>query len=356
MNHSFDASSETDVRPNSKQSKLLETLIDNIIESLQDKSCKPKVRDALLAIKLQQQVNKTSEAEKTFWDMIDDIRTSEMSEPVSLEAQILRTISSLEQEVKNGVLPVKTITDAFNKDRYEQTCLTSQRMSGLLSKMGFTMVRAANGARAIIWDDHRIFAPPDKIPCICPSGEKKHKESGNDSTTPLCVSPLIGGERKVSPPDKGDLGGYDRNAAPDEESKDLRFTIPGPSVCPSDPKSLALSPSDVEDQQDRKSGGKRILPRGSLRTGHGNLKADSKTPLCVSPLIRGERKVSPPDEEKTHQEGLIQTGKGNKKSDSKTPLCISPLIGGERKKKSTEKRGSGRSRFAPASPPWSGFG
>lgn len=258
MNHPIDTGPETDARTNSKQLKLLETLIDNIIERLQDKSCKPKVRDALLAIKLTQQVAKTSEAEGIFWDMIDDIRNSELSEPVSLEAQIRRTIIGLEDRVKNGILPIKVITEAFNQNRSEQTRLTPKRMSGLLSTMGFTRVRASNGARAIIWDDNLIFAPPEKVASsICSQEKRKHGKSEGDSINPLCISPPIREETTGSPPDiedpqgrrsigkqihpeehqrvvlspltskirkKGDLGGYDQSPAP-TGNRDCRGVI-----------------------------------------------------------------------------------------------------------------------------------
>jgi hypothetical protein len=158
--------------------KLLETLIDKIIKGLEDNSCRPKIRDALLAIKLKQDVAKVSEAEQIFWELIDDIRNSELSQPISLEAQIQRTILSLTHQVKNGILPVKIITDAFNQGRFEQARLTCRRMSGLLSAMGFTKVRASNGARAIIWDDNRLFAPPDKG--VYPEGDL----GGHDENVP----------------------------------------------------------------------------------------------------------------------------------------------------------------------------
>ncbi len=163
MNHPIDYEPETQPRQDSKYLKLLEVLIDNIIESLQDKSCKPKVRDALMAIQLREKVAKTSEAEQIFWDMIDDIRNSELSQPTSLETQIQETIFSLKDQVKNGILPVKSITDAFNQDRSQQTRLTYRRMGTLLSAMGFTKARTPNGCFAIIWDDKLLtICPPDQ--------------------------------------------------------------------------------------------------------------------------------------------------------------------------------------------------
>ena len=157
MNHPIDSDPAISRTDDSKHLKLLETLIDKIIERLHDNSCQPKIRDALKAIKLKQEVAKTSEAEKMFWELIGSIRTSELSklypEPTSLEVQIQETILGLKDRVKNGILPLKTITDAFNQARSEQGRLTCHRMAPLLSTMGFTRAKTPNGCSAIIWDD-----------------------------------------------------------------------------------------------------------------------------------------------------------------------------------------------------------
>ena len=157
MNHPIDSDPAISRTEDSKHLKLLETLIDKIIERLDDNSCRPKIRDALEAIKLKQDVVKTSEAEKMFWEEIEAIRRCELRklypEPTSLELQIQETILALKDLVKNGILPLKTITDAFNQARSKQGRLTYRRMSRLLSAMGFTKAKTPNGCSAIIWDD-----------------------------------------------------------------------------------------------------------------------------------------------------------------------------------------------------------
>jgi hypothetical protein len=172
MNHPIDPDPETHPRvdlelcrsEDSKHLKLLETLIDNIIKRLEENSCQPKIRDALIAIKLKQDVVKTSEAEKIFWEEIEAIRRCELPklypEPTNLEVQIQETILGLKDLVKNGILPVKTITDAFNQSRFEQARLTYHRMGRLLSAMGFTKARTPNGSAAIIWDDDLPYVSP----------------------------------------------------------------------------------------------------------------------------------------------------------------------------------------------------
>jgi hypothetical protein len=77
--------------------KLVEILIDKIIKRLEENSFQPKVQDALKAIQLKQKLVKTSEAEKTFWQQIDDISRSEQlriknleSKTENLQAQILK--------------------------------------------------------------------------------------------------------------------------------------------------------------------------------------------------------------------------------------------------------------------------
>jgi hypothetical protein len=145
----------------SKHLKLLETLIDKILKRLEDDSCQPKIRDALLAIQLRQKAVETSEAEKIFWDEIEAIRNEELPklypDPNSLEYQIKETILGLKDLVKNGILPLKTITKAFNQDRSEQARLTHRRMGRLLSDMGFTKAKTPNGCSAIIWNDKLLF-------------------------------------------------------------------------------------------------------------------------------------------------------------------------------------------------------
>jgi hypothetical protein len=142
--------------------KLVEILIDKIIKRLEENSFEPKVQDALKAIQLKQKLVKTSEPEKTFWQLIDNISTSEQqrlknleSKTENLRAQILRTIIRLQYEVKNGMLPVKTITDAYNQEKSEECHLTYQRIGRLLSTMGFQKARAKNNS-AILWNEEQI--------------------------------------------------------------------------------------------------------------------------------------------------------------------------------------------------------
>ena len=144
--------------------KLLEILIQKIIEKLEQNSYEPRVQDALKAIQLKQKLVKTSEAEKMFWQEIDDIRTSELerlenleSKTENLQARILRTIIRLKYEVKNGMLPVKTITDAFNQGKSKESQLTYSRLGRLLSAMGFRKTKTSNGSSAILWDDQLLL-------------------------------------------------------------------------------------------------------------------------------------------------------------------------------------------------------
>ena len=158
-------------RDEPKDLRLLEILIDKTIKRLEENSCEPKIQDALKAILLKQKVAKTSEAEQTFWQLIEDIK-SEVPEPIDpnrLEAQILKTILGLKDQVKNGILPVKTITDTFNQEKLKENQspdsefqLTYPRIGRILSTMGFTKAKTGSGASAIIWDEDFIFS-------LCPS-------------------------------------------------------------------------------------------------------------------------------------------------------------------------------------------
>jgi len=149
-------------REERKALKLVEILIDKIIKRLEENSFEPKVQDALKAIQLRQKLVKTSEAEEMFWQAIDDISQSEQlriknleSQTENLQAQILKNIMRLKYEVKNGMLSVKTITDALNQGKSRECQLTYQRIGRLLSTMGFQKARAGNNS-AILWDEEKI--------------------------------------------------------------------------------------------------------------------------------------------------------------------------------------------------------
>jgi hypothetical protein len=182
-----------------KDLKLLEILIDKIIERLEDNTCQPKIQDALKAIQLKQKVAPVSEAEKTFWDLIEEIKSSELPEPYpesikpnSLESQILKTILGLKDQVKNGILPVKTITDAFNQERSKKSQsqdpafrLTYPRIGRILSVMGFRKARTGRGASAIVWDEDFIFSlsPPQETESAIGDDSKEIKPSSEPSET-----------------------------------------------------------------------------------------------------------------------------------------------------------------------------
>jgi hypothetical protein len=141
-------------KPDPQDIRLLELLIQKIIEKLENNSCEPKVQDALKAIQLKHVLAPSSESEKIFWKMIDDIKESEyqrLNSAPPLEVQLLKIIIGLKNQVKNGALPVKTITDSFNQGKSKEGHLTYQRIGRFLSNMGFRKVRVGNNF-AILWD------------------------------------------------------------------------------------------------------------------------------------------------------------------------------------------------------------
>jgi len=195
-------------REEPKDLKLLEILIDKSIKRLEEDSCEPKIQDALKAIRLKQKVVKTSEAEKIFWQEIGRIRREELSgscpepiQPTDLEAQILNTIIGLKDQVKNGILPVKTITDTFNQGKSKESRLTYHRIGRLLSTMGFRKAKTQNGFSAIIWDDSKEIKPSSETSET--SEAKKASsllEADRQDTSPGQVAnPARGGDEVLSP-------------------------------------------------------------------------------------------------------------------------------------------------------------
>jgi len=176
MNHSTDLDPESNRKADSESSrsedsrylKFIELLIDKSIKRLQSKSYKPKIQDALRAIRLKHKVFQASESEKIFWDEIEAIRQEELPklypepEPLDLESQITNTIAGLRYLVTNGILPVKTITDTFNQNRSKESQLTYSRLGRLLSTMGFRKAKTPNGCSAILWNDQLLTQDADK--------------------------------------------------------------------------------------------------------------------------------------------------------------------------------------------------
>jgi hypothetical protein len=195
MNHSIIRDPDTDPRENSKHSQLLDILIERCIKRLEDKSYQPRMRGALKAIQLRQKLSeaksvgvaKASEAEKIFWELIESIRRDELKklppQILNLEAQILSIIIALKQQVKNGILPVKTITDTFNQGKSKESRLTYHRIGRLLSSMGFRKVKTHAGAYAILWDDDLL------------SQNKFSEDEKNEKQASACPASPIGSSR-----------------------------------------------------------------------------------------------------------------------------------------------------------------
>ena len=74
----------------------------------------------------------------------------------SLDGQILKVVTGLKEEIKRGILPVKTITDKFNDDKSDKFKKSYQKIGRRLDALGFEKSRTSNGGSAIIWDDKNI--------------------------------------------------------------------------------------------------------------------------------------------------------------------------------------------------------
>jgi len=58
--------------------ELLEGLIKKFFEKLEKSGFEPKAQDVIRAIQLKQKLAQASEAEKIFWEMIDQLRKEEL--------------------------------------------------------------------------------------------------------------------------------------------------------------------------------------------------------------------------------------------------------------------------------------
>ncbi|MGA7562293.1 MAG: DUF3854 domain-containing protein [Desulfobaccales bacterium] len=98
------------------------------------------------------------DGEGVFMDFVRNLaRDRLIDKGDSLEAQILLVLDSLRGQVSRGILPVKTITDAFNEGKPEGARVTYQRMGRKLNSLGFEKGKADDGASAILWDDEKFM-------------------------------------------------------------------------------------------------------------------------------------------------------------------------------------------------------
>ena len=252
MNDTFDFNSDSDQSSDSDRKdsrdrearylEFIELLIDKSIERLKRRTFRPKIQDALRAIRLKQKVFKDSQAEKSFWDMIEEVRQEELPklypeskpEPIDLESQIINTIKGLEYQVTNGTLPVKTITDYFNYGKPDKSRLSYSRLGRILSAMGFRKARTSNNCSAILWDDRLLLDNSPGVQKLV--GAKRNPANGGTSapanggasadSSPVvqsaCASLL---ERSENPANGG------ASACPADPTE-KRYTLPPPSSLP----------------------------------------------------------------------------------------------------------------------------
>jgi len=74
----------------------------------------------------------------------------------TLEAEILRIMDGLRQEVVGGVLPVQPITDALNADRPAEKRISPQRVGKRLKSLGFQSGRRTAAGATIKWDEDKL--------------------------------------------------------------------------------------------------------------------------------------------------------------------------------------------------------
>lgn len=71
----------------------------------------------------------------------------------SAEVSIVQVVSSLREQARGGLLPVKTITDALNDGRPHYMRFTPHRVGRMLDELGFAKDRTGTNTAAIVWDE-----------------------------------------------------------------------------------------------------------------------------------------------------------------------------------------------------------
>jgi hypothetical protein len=58
----------------SKETDFLEEIVKKVLKKLSSKKFQPRISEALRAIQLKEKMKKSEEAEKLFWEMIEEVR------------------------------------------------------------------------------------------------------------------------------------------------------------------------------------------------------------------------------------------------------------------------------------------
>ena len=74
----------------------------------------------------------------------------------TLEAEILRIMDGLRQDVVAGVLPVQPITDALNEGRSDEKRISPQRVGKRLKSLGFQRGKRTGAGATIKWDEEKL--------------------------------------------------------------------------------------------------------------------------------------------------------------------------------------------------------
>jgi len=94
---------------------------------------------------------------KEFLELIEDLEAQRrMDRSEGLEASILSAIVRSAAEVRGGVLPVKTITDALNAELPERSRFSTRKVGWRLKALGMERARMNDGSRGIRWNEVQL--------------------------------------------------------------------------------------------------------------------------------------------------------------------------------------------------------
>lgn len=95
--------------------------------------------------------------ENSFRELVEAISAERARErSFGQDALILSTVFSLRDRVGKGMLPVKIITDEYNKGKPDAFRLSYKMVGGTLKSMGLQRVTTTTGAAAYIWDEQKL--------------------------------------------------------------------------------------------------------------------------------------------------------------------------------------------------------
>jgi len=96
--------------------------------------------------------------EEAFLAFVADLQRERLQEKAeTLESELLRSLDGLREQVQEGVLPVRLVTQALNEGRPDKDRVSDQRVGRRLRSLGFQKGQRKEAGATILWDEEKLL-------------------------------------------------------------------------------------------------------------------------------------------------------------------------------------------------------